>query len=142
MAELRGFEEMLAALKAKGAKVEVVTPQALERAGHRVEDEVKKLLALTSHPPRTPTPSAPDSPPSLIWGTLRRSVQVSDADGGGTRWRVTVFSDTVYSRIQEFGGEAGHGAKLPARPYMAPGLALASAAIRDDLQQAWADALR
>jgi phage gpG-like protein len=141
MAELRGFEEMLAALKAKGAKVQVGTPQALLKAGHRVEAEVKKLLSLSSHPPGTPTPSAPGSPPSLVTGNLRRSVRVGDLDGGGTRWRVSVSSNTVYSRIQEFGGRANHSS-LPPRPYMAPGLALASAAVRDDLRQAWADALR
>ena len=142
MAELHGLAEMLSALKAKQAKVEIATPQALDKAAHRVESEVKKLLALSSHPPGTPTPSAPGSPPSLVTGNLRRSVQVSDVDGGGSRWRATVSSRLVYSRIQEFGGTAGRGSHLPARPYMAPGLALASGAIGDDFRRAWAEALQ
>jgi hypothetical protein len=141
MADLDGFEEMLAALKAKQAKVQAVTPAALTRAAHRVEFEVKKLLGTSSHRRGTPTPSPPGSPPSLITGNLRRPGQVGDVDGGGSRWSVTVSSRLVYSRIQEFGGRAGHS-NLPPRPYMGPGVAIATAGIGVDFRRAWAEALR
>lgn len=141
MAELHGFDEMLTALKAKRGKVEAATPDALLLAAHRVESEVKKLLGMTSHPRGTPTPSGPGSPPSLISGNLRRSVRVSDVNGGGSHWTVKVNSNTAYSQIQEYGGTAGRGSHLPARPYMAPGLDLAARDIPRDFRDAWAAAL-
>lgn len=78
--------------------------------------EVKRELAKSSHPPGTPTPSAPGEPPSMVSGALSRKVVVKRLVPG----RIQVGSTVVYARIQELGGVAGHGAQLPARPYLKP----------------------
>jgi phage gpG-like protein len=138
MAELDGFEAMKTALEAIAVRVLGATPQALTRAAHHLEAQVKVELSRTSHPRGTPTPSPPGSPPSLISGTLRRSVQVEGPDQtGAASWSAKVGADTVYAAVQEHGG----GNNLPARPYMAPGLATALPAMSAYFEQAWADAL-
>lgn len=86
----------------------------------------QELLGLSSHPPRTPTPSAPGTPPSRISGSLRGSVDdwLHVQHGAGI-YEVRVGPvDVVYSRIQELGGRAGRGhmTYLPPRPYMRPAL--------------------
>ena len=142
MADLDGLEAMLSALEAIGVRVGAATPPALAKAGHQLEAMVKIQLSLTSHKKGTPTPSPPGSPPSLVSGALRRSIQVEGpAQSGTAAWTVHVGPTIVYGRIQELGGVAGHGATLPARPYMAPGLAQALPAIGSILERAWADAL-
>jgi phage gpG-like protein len=141
MADLDGFEEMMAALKAKQEAVQAATPRALSQAAHRVEQSVKRLLGASSHPPGTPTPSPPGAPPSLVTGNLRRSITVGDVEGRGTHWSVTVSSNLVYSRIQQFGGTAGRGAHLPARPYMTV-IGPASGGIQRDFRAEWGIALR
>jgi hypothetical protein len=89
VAELDGFEAMMAALRAIPERVAAATPTALAQAGHVVEGMVKLELSRTSHPPGTPTPSPPGSPPSLITGALRRSIMVEGpAQIGDAKWRV------------------------------------------------------
>lgn len=142
MADLDGFEAMLAALDAISTRVGAATPTALARAGHHVEGLVKLELSRTSHKRGTPTPSAPGSPPSLVTGTLRRSIQVEGPQRtGAASWAVRVGPTVVYGPIQERGGVAGRGARLPARPYMRPGLAQALPGIASIIQRAWNDAL-
>lgn len=144
MAELDGFDAMLSALQGIGARVVAATPEGLNRAAHHLEAQIKVELSRTSHPPGTPTPSPPGSPPSLITGALRRSIQVEGAQPTGPgRWTAAVGTGLVYSRIQELGGVTGRGhrTRLPARPYMAPGLATALPGMGAFIEQAWADAL-
>jgi phage gpG-like protein len=143
VADLDGFEAMIAALEGITTKVVAATPEGLAKAAHLLEGAIKIELSRTSHPPGTPTPSPPGSPPSLVTGTLRRSIQVEGpAQTGPGRWTANVGTGLVYSRIQELGGTAGRGAYLPPRPYMAPGLAAALPAMGGAIERAWADALR
>ena len=140
--ELDGFDAMLAALRAIAGKVEAATPAGLARAAHHLEGAIKTELSRTSHPPGTPTPSPPGSPPSLVTGTLRRSIQVEGPiQAGPGRWSAKVGTGLVYSRIQEYGGTAGRGAHLPPRPYIAPALAGALPAMGAFIEQAWTGAL-
>ena len=140
--ELDGMRAMLTALESMGLRVEVGTPGALGQAGHHVEGLVKMELSRSSHPPGTPTPSAPGSPPSLISGALRRSIQVEGPQQTGRgSWSVRIAPRIVYGPIQERGGQAGNGARLPARPYMYPGLIAALPGIEALMARAWADAL-
>jgi phage gpG-like protein len=140
--ELNGAEAMLTALRTIGGRVAAATPDGLARAAHHLEAMVKLELSRTSHPPGTPTPSPPGSPPSLITGALRRSIQVNGpTEVAPGAWTATVSPDIVYGRIQELGGIAGRGARLPARPYMRPGLIAASPGMHALIKQAWADAL-
>ena len=142
MADLDGLDEMLAALRARVERVRAATPAALGRAALVVEGRAKLLLSTTSHPPGTPTPSAPGEPPSLITGSLRRSITVDGPDRrGANRWEARVGPTIIYGRIQELGGTAGRGAHLPARPYMAPALDVSRDRIQDILAAAWRDAL-
>lgn len=137
MAELDGLDAMLSALDGLGERVEAATPGGLTKAAHHVEAMVKLELSRTSHPRGTPTPSPPGSPPSLISGALRRSIQVEGPrPTGGGRWTAQIGPTIIYGRIQELGG--GH---LPARPYMRPGLIQALPGIQSFMQDAWADAL-
>jgi hypothetical protein len=141
VADLDGMDAMLSALEGMVGKVYAGTPDALAQAGHLVEGLVKQELSRTAHARGTPTPSAPGSPPSLISGALRRSVQVDGPQpNGGASWTVSIGSGLVYAAIQERGGVAGH-ARLPARPYMYPGLMAALPGIESVMFQAWADAL-
>jgi phage gpG-like protein len=141
VADLDGMDAMLNALEGISAKVYGGTPDALAQAGHLVEGLVKQELSRSSHPRGTPTPSAPGSPPSLISGALRRSIQVEGPQQlGGASWTVSVGTNIVYGPIQERGGMAGH-ARLPARPYMYPGLMAALPGFESLMVRTWADAL-
>lgn len=142
MAELTGFDAMLSALRGISANVVAGTPDGLAQAGHLVEGLVKTELSRTSHPRGTPTPSAPGSPPSLVSGALRRSIQVEGPQQvGAGSWSVSIGTNIVYGPIQERGGVAGRGARLPARPYMYPGLIAALPGIESIMYRTWADAL-
>ena len=142
MAELDGMRAMLTALESISLRVETGTPDALAQAGHLVEGLVKMELSRSSHPPGTPTPSAPGEPPSLISGALRRSIQVEGPQQNGRgSWSVRIGPTIVYGPIQERGGVAGNGARLPARPYMYPGLVGALPSIEAVMYRAWADSM-
>jgi phage gpG-like protein len=112
----RAFTGMIASLNA-------ATRTATTHAAHLLEREIKAELAKTSHPRGTPTPSNPGDPPSLVTGTLRRSVTVQGPVPLGTgRWSASVGPTAVYGRIQELGGVTGRGGatELPARPFVRP----------------------
>ena len=144
--ELTGIDEFTAALNATMAAVDRATADATAMASDLVEGRARANLARTSHSRRTPTPSAPGSPPAKIDGTLQNSWQHSlplpDGVGG---WVCTLTSDLPYSSIQEVGGWAGRGHRshLPPRPYLRPAVddAAASGEIRDAYMRAWAAAI-
>lgn len=139
MADLDGLEALLSAMAWQGAKVANVTPEALGHAAHYLEAQIKTELGRTSHPPGTPTPSPPGSPPSLITGNLRRSAQVEGPTQTGPGvWTASVGMESVYARVQELGGGPS---QLPARPYMTPALATALPGMGALITQAWARAL-
>lgn len=141
MAELDGFEAMITALRRVSTRTQNTTPGALAKAAHEVEKNAKALLSLTSHPYGTPTPSSPGSPPSLVSGHLRRSVQVngSPAQNGPGSWSIDVLVLARYARVQELGGGPSH---LPARPYMEPALMTSLPRIEQIMTTAWARALQ
>lgn len=105
-------------------------------------------LRKSTHPAGDVTSSRPGEPPALVSGTLRRSARVVPAASSGTRAVSSVRVSAVYARIQEKGGKVTaskkpylkfryggswhsvKSVKLPARPYMAPTLALLLAAHR------------
>jgi phage gpG-like protein len=138
---MAGFEAMEARLREILGRVETATPAAIQRAGFEVQREAQRLLALSSHPPGTPTPSAPGQPPSLISGALRRSIEVGQPELRDGGWSIEVGPTIVYGRIQEFGGTAGNGATLPPRPYMRPAWAVVTPKIKDILEDAWSNAV-
>jgi len=137
---MAGFEILEAKLREILDRVETVTPQAVQRAGFEVQREAQRLLALSSHPPGTPTPSSPGQPPSMISGALRRSIEVGQPEMRDGGWFIAVGPTIVYGRIQELGGQAGNGATLPPRPYMAPAWAVVVPKIRDIFENAWSNA--
>ncbi len=93
-----------------------------DRAALLVASETKKTLTTSSHRPGTPTPSRPGEPPSLITGTLRRSMKTVPAVAiSESAWKSQVGPTAIYSRIQELGGDTGWSV-LPPRPYLAPTL--------------------
>lgn len=129
------------AFTASAAEIRPATRTALVAAGHVVEAEIKRQLTTSSHRKGTPTPSAPGQPPSLVSGSLRRSVSVYGPYGSATSIYVDVGPSMIYGRIQELGGVAGHGSVLPARPYVAPGAARALDRAREVFVTAWTAAI-
>lgn len=120
------------------------TRQATSVALHVIEREMKANLSLGSHPRGWPTNSAPGSPPDLVSGDLRRSVQVdgpSPVGASGTKFQGEVGPTIEYARIQELGGIAGHGAHLPARPYAQPAFEDVMPEIRVIYREHWDAAL-
>lgn len=99
---------------------------AAEAMGRVAVEADQELLALSSHSKGTMSPSPRGSPPSLVSGRLRGSIDdwLHLQHGAGI-YEVRVGPvDVVYSRIQELGGWAGKGHKtrVPRRPYMLPAL--------------------
>lgn len=128
--KLVGVSEFQAALRKSVADADRGARMAAVRAAAAVEVAAKRKLGASSHSKGTPTPSKPGQPPSLITGTLRRSVRSFPAERvGANAWQTQVGPTAVYARIQELGGTLGanprHGmwrrpATLPARPYLTP----------------------
>lgn len=104
------------ALAALAARVPEAAALAVARAAHVGERAIKQQLTTSSHPRGTPTPSAPGEPPSLVTGSLRRSVQVVIYPAAITPY-ADVGPTMIYGRVQELGGGWSN---LPARPYVAP----------------------
>lgn len=126
------------AIAARGAKA---AADAMALEFHTELTDV--TLRVKTHGRGEVTPSQPGEPPALVTGTLRRAARVVPALEGQTRAVASCRVAAVYARIQEKGGvinakrapflrfqyPAGqwHSVKsvtLPARPYMAPTLAL------------------
>lgn len=126
------------ALEARGA---AAAANAMANEFHA--ELVDVTLRKSTHGPGEVTTSRPGEPPALVTGTLRRSARIVPAAAAGSRAVAAVRVGVAYARIQERGGTvtakrkpylrfqypAGswhsvRSVKLPARPYMAPTLAL------------------
>lgn len=122
---LTGVAEFRRALDEMVARASAAALTAVTTGGHLVEAETKAALGRSSHARGTKTPSAPGQPPSLVSGTLRRSIRVTTPEAKGlTGWTVSVGPSAIYGRIQELGGDAGwaDASYLPPRPYLEPSL--------------------
>jgi len=144
--EIVGVSELTAAIERMAVALNVATRRATTEAGHLVEAEIKRVLTTSSHSKGTPTPSNPGDPPSLVTGTLRRSITVKGPTPAGSyRWQAQVGPTAVYGRIQELGGVTGrgHAATLPARPFVKPAFdrLAASGALSRAYQTAWRTAI-
>lgn len=137
--ELTGWTAAAARLRALAVALPAATKTATGLAAHAAEAAIKAQLTQNSHKRRTPTPSRPGSPPSLVSGDLMRSIRVEPPTGVGGTYRSGVGPTMVYGRIHELGGAAGRGktVTLPARPYVQPGVEAARARIRDIYYAAW-----
>lgn len=122
MGAVTGLEAFTAALQSRVLEAEAVTHLAVKAAADVLVRETVDKLMLKEHPRHTPTPSQPGEPPAMITGALMASVHATEAIGTGGYFEARVGPATPYARIQELGGEAGHGSRLPARPYLKPAL--------------------
>jgi phage gpG-like protein len=114
------------------------TVLAVDAAAKQVREDIVDQLMLKEHAKGTKTPSSPGEPPAMITGRLKASVRATPATPIGlTRAEAKVGPTAPYSRIHELGGTAGHGAHLPARPYVAPGLAKARPKLRAIFRAMW-----
>lgn len=138
-----GVRELLGAFTRMGAQLDAASIAATTAAAHLVEERIKTQLGATSHERGTPTPAAPGSPPSLVTGTLRRSVSVTGPNHSGEGWVSEVGPTAVYSRVQDMGGVTGRGhrTRLPARPYVRPAYESAVGEIGGIFREAWSRAL-
>jgi phage gpG-like protein len=121
--EVIGVARLTRAFEGTIASLNSATRVATGHASHLLERNIKKTLATSSHPRGTPTPSSPGEPPSLVTGTLRRSISVKGpVPLGMGRWEAQVGPTAVYGRIQELGGVTGRAGatELPPRPYVRP----------------------
>jgi phage gpG-like protein len=143
---IEGLAELTGALERMAAALSVATRAATAEASHLVEAEIKRTLSTSSHAKGTPTPSSPGDPPSLVTGTLRRSVTVKGPHPlGSGRWEAEIGPTAVYGRIQELGGVTGCGgsAVLPPRPYVQPAFTrlAASGALLEAYHSRWRRAI-
>jgi phage gpG-like protein len=125
-------------LRAIRAKAAAEAPRAAcEALGRTAETAVKVTLTSSTHPPGTLTPSRPGQPPSLITGTLRRSIARTPVMQDGTAsFRCLVGSKLIYAPVHEFGpvtitarnfpqlgnpkvGFFGRSVVIPQRPFIA-----------------------
>lgn len=141
-----GVPELTGAMTRLGSQFNLATRTATAHAAHVVERSIKQTLTTSSHRKGTPTPSAPGEPPSLVTGTLRRSISVTGPRPLGLGvWEAQAGPTVVYGRIQELGGRAGRGGatELPPRPYVAPAYAraVAAGALAAVYHQAWRAAI-
>ncbi|WP_329143425.1 HK97 gp10 family phage protein [Streptomyces sp. NBC_01456] len=141
-----GVSQLTGSMTRLAASFNLAAKSATAKAAHLTEGAIKETLTTSSHRRGTPTPSAPGEPPSLITGTLRRSIKVTGPHPLGMgRWEAQVGPTAVYGRIQELGGPTGRGGTtdLPARPYVAPSYerVVASGAIFAVYAQAYRAAL-
>lgn len=115
--------QLVVALQGYGDRASDGARAAADAMALGAEREIKKTLRTSSHAKGTPTPSSPGSPPSLVSGSLRRSVKAArPVQVGAARWEAKTRPTIIYGRIHELGGVTGrgHATRLPARPYVAP----------------------
>lgn len=139
-----GVDEWAAAVDALLARVGAATDKAVDGGLALIAKAAQQNLAFSSHPPGTPTPSAPGEPPALISGALRRSIKTRRTKHGPTQYEGRVGPTIVYARIQELGGVTGAGyrTRLPPRPYFRPASDNSRQRVQSLYRDAWADALR
>jgi hypothetical protein len=140
---MEGLQEMLSAMDSQVESIVEATPDLLLNAAEAVHGTAVGLLSLLSHPPGTPTPSAPGTPPAMISGDLAASIVPGELVGEGGVWSITIGPTTVYARIQELGGVCGKGYRttLPPRPYLGPALELSGDEIGSVFSEGWSAAL-
>ena len=134
---------------------------ACQALGQAAETAVKVKLTSSTHAASEPTPSRPGQPPSLVTGTLRRSVRRTPSrliDEGYAL--CTVGSVLIYGRVHEFGpvtiharnfpqlgnpevGFFGRQVTIPRRPWLAPSteLLISSGIATRVSVAAWMDAM-
>ena len=134
---MTGVSAFKDAINAHIARQMAATRTAVAKGAHTIEAKAKDELTSSSHPKGTPTPASPGEPPSLITGTLRRSVRVQGPTGDGQTFTASVGPTTVYGRIQELGGWAGHSSYLPPRPYMKPAVEKSAEELKALFREAW-----
>ncbi|MEW2164427.1 HK97 gp10 family phage protein [Streptomyces sp. NPDC007084] len=142
--QITGLAQLEGAMVALERDLHRATRIATAHAAHLAEAAIKRMLTTSSHPKGTPTPSNPGDPPSLVTGTLRRSIKVTGpVPAGRGRWVAEIGPTAVYGRIQELGGTAGRGSELPPRPYVQPAYEqlVASGTISRAYHLAWRTAL-
>lgn len=127
-----GTAEFDRALQRLVADASQAARRGANAAALTVATRTKEKLTTSSHRRGEPTPSRPGEPPSLVTGTLRRSIKTVPAEPqGATGWAAKVGPTAAYGRIQELGGTLGYNPRhgmwrkgmegsLPARPYLAP----------------------
>ncbi len=137
-----GIKELEAAFSAIEVKQVVATRTGLRKSLSLIERTTKANLSLGSHRRGEPTGSQPGTPPDLVSGDLRRSVQQSPIEQiGPTRFTGDVGPTSEYGRIQELGGDTGR-AILPSRPYLQPAFVEVLPEIGMIFREEWAWALR
>jgi phage gpG-like protein len=141
--EMPNWAAMAVQITGRAAALDAATRAGLETVAMLAERAVVDQLTLRSHPPGTPTPSAPGQPPALITGDLAGSVAHHGPTGAAGRYEVVVGATTVYARIQELGGRtgAGHRTVLPPRPYLHPALLAAQRDMLAVMIRAWRAAM-
>lgn len=134
-----GLDELRTALLTAVGRADELTRVATVAGLAEIDRSIKEQLRKTSHQKGTRTPSAPGDPPSLITGNLMRSMALRGPVGGDGRYSGAVGPTSVYSRIQELGGLCGRGrrVRLPARPYVKPGLVEAIPKVHAEFIEAW-----
>jgi phage gpG-like protein len=122
--DMPNWAGIAAQITGRAAGLDAATRAGLELVGELAEHAMVEQLTLRSHPPGTPTPSAPGQPPALITGTLAGSVVTRGPIGAAGRYEMVVGATAEYARIHELGGRtgAGHRTVLPPRPYVHPAL--------------------
>lgn len=140
-----GLEEWKNAVVALGERMNNATQRAVNEALRTAAMQERTMLGMGRHPPGTKTGSPPGSPPWMISGDLRDSVKVRRAipKQPGV-WYGEMGPTSIYSRIQELGGDtgAGHRTHLPPRPHLYPAWRIVKPTMRDVLWKAWRDAQR
>jgi hypothetical protein len=139
-----GADEWAVAAEALLERVRLETGGAVDDGLALIQQEAQRNLTFYTHPPGTPTPSAPGEPPALISGALRRAVKIRRLLFGPLVFSGAVGSTSVYGPIQERGGWAGraHRSYLPPRPWLRPAALSAAPKIRKLFVDAWTRAIR
>lgn len=143
-----GVSEFKAAIEASVARQLAATGAAVGRGAHLIEGKIKEKLSDSGSSGQgrdskgrftkgETSSSPPGSPPYLVSGTLRRSVTVQGPAPEGAGFKASVGPTAVYGRIQELGGVAGRGARLPARPYVRPAIVESGEELHALFREAW-----
>lgn len=150
-AHVDGVDEWDAALDAMIERVRAATDQGVDDGLALIQVGAQDNLTHFTHPPGTPTPSAPGDPPALISGALRRAIKARRTKNGPDVYEGRVGPTIIYGRIQELGGRLGQNPRhgmwrrpgfLPPRPYLRPAAFNAAPKIRRLLIEVWARAVR
>lgn len=142
---VHGATELAAALDQLALRARTATRSAVKDANRHVKRRAWAQLSRYSHLPNTPTPSPPGEPPARVTGRLVGSLSPTGPYPTAGGFGGTVGPTTVYSRIQELGGQTGrgHSVTLPPRPYMRPtrSSVIADGSLRRIFVGAWRRAL-